>query len=89
MCIFAECFKIRRKCTLICVIHSRTVHSPTIQECIAHMCICAHVQSALRFSASGYLHVYGVATISRLLKIIGLFCRIYSFFMGLFCKREI
>jgi len=31
---------------------------------------------------------YGVATISRLLKIIGLFCRIVSF-IGLFCKRDL
>jgi len=31
---------------------------------------------------------YGVASISRLLKIIGLFCRISSF-IGLFCKRDL
>ena len=31
---------------------------------------------------------YGVATISRLLKIIGLLCRIVSF-IGLFCKRDL
>ena len=31
---------------------------------------------------------YGVATISKLLKIIGLFCRIVSF-IGLFCKRDL
>jgi len=37
-----------------------------------------------------YLHKrwYGVATINRLLKMIGLFCRIYSS-IGLFCKRDL
>ena len=30
-----------------------------------------------------------VATISRLLRIISLFCRIYFFFIGLFCKRDL
>ena len=33
--------------------------------------------------------VYGVATISRLLKIIGLFCRISSVVYGSFCKRDL
>ena len=33
-------------------------------------------------------YAYGVATISRLLKIIGLFCRTVSF-IGLFCKRDL
>jgi len=32
---------------------------------------------------------YGVATISRLLKMIGLFCRIQFSFIGLFCKRDL
>ena len=31
---------------------------------------------------------YGVATISRPLKIVGLFCRISSLFSGLFCNRD-
>jgi len=31
---------------------------------------------------------YGVASINRPLKIIGLFCRIVSF-VGLFCKRDL
>jgi len=34
-------------------------------------------------------YVLWVATISRLLKIIGLFCRISSLFIGLFCKRDL
>ena len=29
--------------------------------------------------------IYGVATVAKLLKIIGLFCRIVFFFLGLFC----
>jgi len=33
-----------------------------------------------------YTHPYGVATISRLLKIIGLFCRISSLLQGSFAK---
>ena len=33
--------------------------------------------------------IYGVATISRLLKIIGLFCRISSLLQGSFAKRPI
>jgi len=33
------------------------------------------------------LHPYGVATISRLLKIIGLFCRISSLLQGSFAKE--
>ena len=32
-------------------------------------------------------HKYGVATISRILKIIGLFCRILSFLQGSFAKE--
>jgi len=32
-------------------------------------------------------HGYGVATISRLLKIIGLFCRIWSLLQGSFAKE--
>jgi len=32
---------------------------------------------------------HGVATISRLLKIMGLFCRISPFLIGLFCKRDV
>jgi len=32
---------------------------------------------------------YGVATISRLLKITGFFCRIQVSFIGLFCKRDL
>jgi len=32
---------------------------------------------------------YGVATVSRIDQIIGLLCRISSFFIGLFCKRDI
>jgi len=32
---------------------------------------------------------YGVAMISRLLQHIGLFCRIYVSFVGLFCKRDL
>jgi len=32
---------------------------------------------------------YGVATISRLHKIIGLFFRILVSFVGLFCKRDL
>ena len=35
------------------------------------------------------LCVYGVATISRLLKIIGLFCRILSLLYGSFAKRPV
>ena len=30
---------------------------------------------------------YGVATISRLLKILGLFCRVYSLLYGSFAKK--
>ena len=37
----------------------------------------------------GLLCIYGVAAIRRLLKVIGLFCRIWSFFIGLFCKRDL
>jgi len=32
---------------------------------------------------------YGVATSTRLLKHIGLFCRILLSFIGLFCKRDL
>jgi len=48
----------------------------------------AHLNRDLAETAgSSHVH-YGVATISRLLKIIGLFCRIVSF-LGLFCKRDL
>jgi len=33
------------------------------------------------------MHVYGVAMISRLLEIIGLFCRIFSLLCGSFTKE--
>jgi len=39
------------------------------------------------FDKSWHVKRYGVATISRLLKIIGLFCRISSLFRDLFQKR--
>jgi len=32
---------------------------------------------------------YGVASVSRIDKITGLFCRILSLFIGLFCKRDL
>jgi len=39
-------------------------------------------------SKETYISCYGVAMVSRLLKMIGLFCRI-SFFIELFCKRDL
>ena len=34
-----------------------------------------------------YIHLYGVATISRLLQIVGLFCRVSSLLKGFFAKE--
>jgi len=50
-----------------------------------------------RFGAQAPIHqslkqlpvTYGAATISRLLKIIGLFFQNIVFFIGLFCKRDL
>ena len=43
--------------------------------------ICIHIFTPL------YIHMYGVATINRLLNIIGLFCRILSLLQGSFAKE--
>jgi len=45
----------------------------------------AHTKTRMHTDTHAHRH-YGVATISRLLKIIGLFCRISSL---LFCKRDL
>jgi len=49
-----------------------------------------HIHTYLDTSIHGYICIctYGVATISRLLKIIGLLQNIVSF-IGLFCKRDL
>jgi len=39
------------------------------------------------FCSSCEEYVYGVATVSRLLKIIGLFCKMYSLLQGSFAKE--
>ena len=46
-----------------------------------------HVTHTLTLLLLYILYTYGVATISRLLKIIGLFCRILSLLQGSFAKE--
>jgi len=56
----------------------------SVRMCVCvcmYMCICVHVCLCVAPSR------YGVATISRLLKIIGLFCRISSLLYGSFAKE--
>ena len=48
-----------------------------------YLCVCTYTQMIchryMETSRADYIDYYGVATISRLLEIIGLFCRISSF----------
>jgi len=54
-------------------------------------CVCTHqmcIALCMEFRAVWIKYSYGVATISRLLKIIGLFLQNIVSFIGLFCKRD-
>jgi len=47
-------------------------------ECMTGLASCSHVAMLQFLHSLADISTYGVATISRLLKIIGLFCRISS-----------
>jgi len=51
-----------------------------------YVCTCICTDQNFVERAGGF--VYGVATVSRIDKIIGLFCRIASL-LGLFCKEDL
>jgi len=65
------------------------------------MCVYIHVLYACNLCSPAYLYtrlvpfpyllmfVYGMATISRLLKTVGLFLQNIVSFIGLFCKRDL
>ena len=60
--------------------HSYIIMHVCVRECV---CMCVRLHS----NTCTYALLYGVAAISRLLKIIGLFCRIVSLLQGSFAKE--
>jgi len=48
---------------------------------------CVRVRACVSVCLCIHLHCYGVATVSRIDKIIGLFCRILSLLQGSFAKK--
>jgi hypothetical protein len=68
---------------------SRVSH--TIVTCVSHkcdMCLTNHVLvQHIITNVYRYIMEYGVATVSRIDKIIGLFCRIMSLLQGSFAKE--
>ena len=73
--------------TVICVTCHMCV---TYHRCVAHhTCVTYmwHICDIMTWHRWHHSHIYGVATIRRLLKIIGLFCKRLLRIIGLFCKR--
>jgi len=68
---------------------------PLTRSCVAavaltyvlRLCVCMYVYVHVCMHVYVFRYRYGVATISRLLKIIGLFCRISSLLQGSFAKE--
>ena len=55
--------------------------------CVEYVFICACMIVCASVYISTQTHLFGVATMGRLLKIIGLFCRIWSLLWGSFAKE--
>jgi len=76
-----------------CVMSHTSMHHVTHinASCHTYQCVVAHISQGIReWHLMQSLHLIswsGVATISRLLKIIGLFCRISSLLKGSFAKE--
>jgi len=83
-CIYIICVHIYR-CRYIHILYIHTctpVPCPMVKSSNVRPDIYTHIQ----ICTFTYIY-YGMATISRLLKIIGLFCRISSLFKGFFAKE--